>query len=141
MEEPRTRVGGVVVLGLALLALAALLAAWKAPAAVPSGPASVDLRVDAPDGRSLFNATGFLLPTRNATALGALLSASTVANFTVNVTYAFQGVAFVEEVAGYRNEGACGWIYSINGRNPSLSADRAIVVTGDRVRWSWGCEG
>lgn len=133
--------GSVVILGCTLLALAALLWAWKTPVGPPPGPATVELRVEAPDGSQLFNASSFFLPQRNATALGALWLASSVGNFTVNVTYAFQGVAFVEDVAGFRNTGACGWVYVVNGRSPALSADRAVLVTGDRLRWAWGCEG
>lgn len=42
---------------------------------------------------------------------------------------------FVEEIAGQRNRGQAGWMYSVNGEIPMVSAARKRLKAGDRVIW------
>lgn len=142
MASERTeRAGGIIVLGTSLLALGALLWAWSEPAAKPAAPAEIDLRVEPPSGPLLFNASGLVLAPENATALGALLYAAALGNFTVDVSYHQHGAAFVEAVAGFRNQGVCGWVYAVDGVKPSVSSDRSLLRSGHELRWFWDCAG
>lgn len=129
-----------VLLGLTLIATGALVHLQALRHEPSQGPAVVTIAIEPPDHGLLFNGTVHLRA-GNTTALDALLEAAALAHFNVSVTHRYYGAAFVEAIAGHRNQGACGWLYEVNGRWADRSAGDFVLRTGDQVRWYWGCDG
>ncbi|MGB9868252.1 MAG: DUF4430 domain-containing protein [Bacillota bacterium] len=63
------------------------------------------------------------------TALGALDASG--ATFKLSQRYP----DFVEEIGGQRNRGQAGWMYSVNGEIPMVSAGRKQLKAGDKLIW------
>ncbi len=68
------------------------------------------------------------------TALGAL--DATGLPYTLSPRYA----DLVDSIAGQRNRGQSGWMYSVNGVIPSVAASKKSVKKGDKVLW-WYSKG
>lgn len=130
----------VVLLGASLMGLGVLLWLWSAEQAPAATDVRVHQRIIAPSGQLVFNGTLVLTP-GNGTVLGALLGASEVGGFEVNVTHAYYGRAFVQSIGGYRNDGACGWVYDVNNVRGTRAVDEQVLRDEDRIRWGWDCEG
>lgn len=45
----------------------------------------------------------------------------------------------VVSIGGISNEGACGWIYAVDGVHGDREARRFPVTDSDHVQWSWSC--
>lgn len=45
--------------------------------------------------------------------------------------------AYVTSIDGLAGEGSSGWTYTVNGEQPTVSADETILNAGDTVEWSY----
>lgn len=140
MDEKPPPLSRVLLLGATLLAVGGLLFVWSGQRVEPPGPATVEVRILAPDDSVIFSGDGLGLSSQEATVLGALLEAARVANLTVDVTYGFGGQAFVRSIDGHENRGNCGWVWDLNEVRGDRAADLQPVVDDDRVLWHWDCE-
>jgi hypothetical protein len=140
VEPKPERMTTVLLLGASLMGLGGLLWLWSIDEPLPSTDILVHQKIIAPDGQLVFNGTILLTPA-NGTVLGALLYSAEIGGFDVNVTYSYMEKAFVQEIAGYRNKGACGWVYDHNGVRGPRSADEEVLANEDLIRWGWDCEG
>ncbi len=106
-------------------------AASEKPAA-PEVIAVVEVAVVGQDGRLLYGPAEVRLTKENPwgnTALGAL----DATGIPYTISSRFSG--FVDSIAGQRNRGQSGWMYSVNGAIPSVAASEKIVKQGDKVLW------
>lgn len=120
--------------------MGALAVLASLPADGPTGPATIQLRIDDPDHRPLYNDTVSVEAGAN-TVLDALRRAAREDGFTVE-TQEFAGMgAMVVQIFSHRNAGACGWVYEVDGRSGDRSAELYRLETGDEVHWFWACHG
>ncbi|MGB9792267.1 MAG: DUF4430 domain-containing protein [Thermacetogeniaceae bacterium] len=112
------------------------LAAGQATASgnsVPSEAAvAVKVAVVGQDGRLLYGPAEVKITADNpwgCTALGAL----DATGLPYTISSRFSG--FVDSVAGQRNRGQSGWMYSVNGTAPLVAASEKSVKQGDKVLW------
>lgn len=106
-------------------------AATQTPAA--SGEATVvGIAVIGRDGELLYGPAEVKVAKENTwgiTALGAL--DATGLPYTISTRY----TDFVDSIAGQRNRGQAGWMYSVNGEIPAVAAAKKPVKQGDKVVW------
>lgn len=106
-------------------------AATQTPAA--SGEATVvSIAVIGRDGELLYGPAKVKVAKENTwgiTALGAL--DATGLPYTIPPRY----TDFVDSIAGQRNRGQAGWMYSVNGEIPAVAAAKKPVKQGDKVLW------
>lgn len=96
-----------------------------------SQAATVNIAVVGKDGELLFGPAQLTLPDnhRATTVLGVL--AATGLSYEVSKRYP----DFVESIAGQRNKGQAGWLYSVNNEVPLVAANKNKVAAGDHVIW------
>lgn len=100
--------------------------------AAPEVTAVVKVAVVGQDGRLLYGPAEVKLTRENpwgTTALAAL----DATGLPYTISGRFSG--FVDSVAGQRNRGQSGWMYSVNGVTPSVAASEKSVKQGDKVLW------
>lgn len=106
-------------------------AATQTPAA--SGEATVvNIAVIGRDGELLYGPAEVKVAKDNtwgSTALGVL--DATGLPYTISARYA----DLVDSIAGQRNRGQAGWMYSVNGEIPAVAAAKKPVKQGDKVVW------
>jgi len=106
-------------------------AATQTPAA--SGEATVvNIAVIGRDGELLYGPAEVKIAKENTwgiTALGVL--DATGLPYTISARYA----DLVDSIAGQRNRGQAGWMYSVNGEIPAVAAAKKPVKQGDKVVW------
>lgn len=106
-------------------------AASEKPAA-PEVTVVVKVAVVGEDGSLLYGPAEVKLTEKNpwgTTALGAL----DATGLPYTISSRFSG--FVDSIAGQRNRGQSGWMYSVNGAIPSVAASEKSVKQGDKVLW------
>lgn len=140
MESRPSPLPTALLLGACFMGLGLLLWLWTdKPEPLPA-EIHVDQRVIAPDGTLIYNGTVLLAP-GNGTVEGALLRAADLGDFSVNITKEYFGKSFVKDIAGYRNEKACGWVFDVDGVRSPHSVDQHALDEGDAIRWYWDCVG
>lgn len=128
----------LVLVGLNLLAIAAFAQLTLLEEAAPRQSATARLQIDAPGDEPLLNVS-VQVGAEDATALGVLSQAAKIHGFRVETQdYAGLGVMVVS-IAGYHNQGACGWVYEVDGRSGDRSASAYAVKDGETVHWFWSC--
>lgn len=71
------------------------------------------------------------------TPLDVLSDAASSCGLTYHVTQYSNG-AYVDTIGSYAASGANGWLYSVDGVQPSLAANLYNLKNGDSVVWSYG---
>ncbi len=92
----------------------------------------ISIAVIGQDGRLLYGPAQVKLTRENpwgTTALAAL--DATGLPYTISARF----TGFVDSIAGQRNRGQAGWMYSVNGELPSVAASQKPVKQGNRVLW------
>ncbi|OHA21827.1 MAG: hypothetical protein A2849_02755 [Candidatus Taylorbacteria bacterium RIFCSPHIGHO2_01_FULL_51_15] len=72
-----------------------------------------------------------------STALDALKAAAGACGISFHVQQSALG-EYVDEISGEKASGSTGWLYSVNGRMPSVGAGAYALTEGDTVRWYFG---
>jgi hypothetical protein len=127
-----------VLLGITLLAGAGIAKLADLQSAGPSGPALVRVSAVDADGRERLNET-VSLAAGDANVLVALRRAADRAAVAVQLQdYPGIGIMVVA-IDGIRNDGACGWVYEVDGRSGDRSAANYPLQDGAHVRWFWSC--
>ena len=140
MDPKPAPIRAVLLLGASFIGLGGMLWLWSLDEPLPPGDVVVHQRIIAPDGQRIFNGT-LTITAGNGTVLGALVRASEVGGFEINVTHAHLGKAFVQSIAGIHNQGSCGWVYDHNNVRGARAVDEEVLADQDQIRWGWDCEG
>ena len=132
---------GFVLAGLLLLSIASAfeLAARVGEPAGPLEAADVRLRIQDPDGSTLYDRPIHLEPP-DVTVLDALLLASGRDGFAVELQE-FSFGTMVVGIWGHRSQGMCGWVYEIDDEPVLVGAAEKTLVDEDVVTWFWACDG
>ncbi len=71
------------------------------------------------------------------TALDVVKKASTECGFTYNIKDTSFG-AYVQQIGNDAAAGSSGWLYAVNGKEPSIGAGDYLLASGDTVIWFFG---
>lgn len=106
----------------------------------PASDADVTLRIEDRDGAALLESPVHVASPSN-TVLGTLESASREFSFPME-TQEFPGLGpMVVSIFDLHAGGACGWVYTVDGRSGDRSAAHYRVFDGQTIRWFWSCHG